>query len=800
MKKLILFLSLFFAFFYSSAQKHTITGFVYDASSGEPLLGANVYDAENFVGTTTNNYGFYSLTLKEGKYIIKASFVGYSPWIIKLDLAKDTVINIELKPSIELDEVEIKSSAITQQLKSSQMSVNELPMKDLKKIPVFFGETDIIKALQLMPGVQSGSDGTSGLYVRGGGPDENLILLDGVPVYNVNHLFGFFSVFNADAINSVSLVKGGFPARYGGRLSSVLDIRMKEGNMKEYHGTVSAGIISAKVMVEGPIKKDVSSFIFTARRTYIDLLTLPVQAIVNKMHEEYHEKNYGGYNFYDLNGKINYKFSEKDRLYLSAYMGNDKAYGRNRYEYEDIKDRSDFKLRWGNITTSLRWNHLFNSKLFSNTRFSYSRYHFLVSESYETESQTDFESFAYDYGSGIDDVALSSDFDYVPLPSHHLRFGASYIFHTFTPGVNVYSAKQGQSGDSVSIDTTYGTGKVYASEIDAYIEDDFSIGKRVKINAGLHASGFYVKNKFYYSLQPRASIRVLATDKLSFKASYAKMQQYIHLLSNSSIGLPTDLWLPVTDTIKPMKSQQVALGAMYNFNDVFELNVEGYYKWMKDLIEYKPGASYLMTNSGWQDMITTGNGWNYGVEVMFKKTTGKLSGWIAYTLSWAWRQFDYISPEKFPYRYDRRNDISIVLTYKLNDKIDMGATWVFGNGYPVTLPFDKYLALEDYKQILAYNEEGWGTLPYLDNVENRNNYKMPNYHRLDLGVNFHKQKKKGERTWSVGIYNAYFRQNPFFLYIDYDYNHMDGNNEPKKVLKQVSLFPGIPYFSYTFKW
>ena len=776
------------------AQKFTISGFVFDQKSGEPLLGANIYDEKTFAGVASNAYGFYSLTLPAGEKKIVYSFMGYHSEVKLLKLNKDTVIDVGLIPTLELDEVEIKGSAIQQRLESSQMSVNELPMKDLKKIPVFFGETDIIKTIQLLPGVQSGNDGSSGLFVRGGGPEENLILLDGVPVYNANHLFGFFSVFNADALNSVTLVKGGFPARYGGRLSSVLDIRMKEGNIKKYHGSVSVGLIAAKITVEGPIVKNRSSFIFSVRRTYLDLLSLPVQSIINK--KSGNGKSWGGYNFMDLNGKINYKLGAKDRLYLSAYMGKDKAYGKSEYKEKDFENLEKFKLRWGNLTTSFRWNHLFSNKLFSNTRISYSRYHFLVGENYETKNKDYYEQFDYEYGSGINDLAFSTDFDFLPVPNHYIRLGMSYIYHTFSPGVNVYSYKERGSGNPSSVDTTYGNRDVYASEMDAYVEDDFSLGNRLKLNLGLHLSGFYVQKKFYSSLQPRASMRFKISEKLSLKASYADMQQYIHLLSNSYIGLPTDLWMPVTDSIKPMRSRQVALGGVYRFQGVFEVSLEGYYKWMKRLIEYKPGASYLMSGQQWQDLVTVGDGKSYGVEMLIKKEVGKFTGWIGYTLSWSWRMFKEVSEQKYPYRYDRRNDLSVVLTYQLNDRIDFGATWVYGTGYPVTLPFDKYLAPGDYKKFIR---EGWA-LPYVDNVEKRNNYRMPDYHRLDLGVNFHKKKKHGERVWSVGIYNAYFRQNPFFLYMDYEYDDVDPNVPPKKVLKQVSLFPGIPYFSYQFKW
>ena len=801
MKKLILAFFLFFmAITFIQAQKYTITGFVDDASNGEKLLGANVYNKETLKGCVTNNYGFYSLTQPAGKIVVTYSFVGYQPVEITLNLRADTTINIELTPTLELEEVEIKASGIKEKLRSSQMSTVELPMKSLKTLPVFFGEVDIMKTIQLLPGVQSGNEGTSGLYVRGGGPDENLILLDGVPVYNANHLFGFFSVFNADALNSVTLVKGGFPARYGGRLSSVLDIRMKEGNSKEFHVQGSVGLIAAKITVEGPVVKDKSSFIISARRTYIDVLSYPFQLIANKQMGN-SGKFYGGYYFYDLNGKINWKHSERSRLYLSAYMGNDKAYAHSKYESSDYKGSDDFKLRWGNITTALRWNYVFSKKLFANFRGSYSKYKFLMGEEYEDITPDYREKMGFEYFSGIDDLAASADFDFVPTTNHYIRFGISNIYHTFNPGVNAFSFSNGGGNDDTKVDTTFGNNKIYANEIDAYIEDDFSIGSVLKLNLGVHASGFYVKNTFYKSLQPRAALRVAASEKLSLKASYASMAQYIHLLSNTSIGLPTDLWVPVTDTIKPMTSQQVALGGVYNLNDMFEISLEGYYKWMNDVISYKPGASYLTSDNNWQEMVTIGTGWSYGAEFLIRKDMGRLTGWIGYTLSWSWRKFEEVSPDKFPYHYDRRHDVSIVATYKLSDKVDFGATWVFSTGAAITLPYDKYLALGDYRGFSGGGHGGYEPyLNYIDNVQERNNYRTPNYHRLDLGVNFHKKKKWGERTWSVGLYNAYFRQNYFFIYIDYDYDNYTGNGEPKKVLKQVSLFPGIPYVSYSFKF
>ncbi|MCF8369056.1 MAG: TonB-dependent receptor [Bacteroidales bacterium] len=777
------------------SQKYTISGYVEDMSNGEKLLGANVYNTQNYEGTITNNYGFYSLTQKTGDVQIRYSYIGYQSQTLNIDLNKDTVIHISLQPALELEEVVIEGSREENALKSSQMSVTELPMNMVKSLPVFFGEVDVMKTIQLLPGVQSGSEGTSGLYVRGGGPDQNLILLDGVPVYNANHLFGFFSVFNADAINTTKLVKGGFPARYGGRLSSVLDIRMKEGNTKEFHGEGSVGLIASKLTLEGPIMKDKSSFIISGRRTYIDILAYPIIAASNTDPDS---RFSGGYYFYDLNAKVNHKFSDKSRLYLSAYLGNDKAHAKETYTYGNEEDLDKFKLRWGNFTTVLRWNYMFNPKLFANTRLSYSKYKFLVNNQYKYTSPDETEDFEFTYSSGIDDLAAGIDFDFLPNPKHAIKFGFSNIYHTFNPGVNAFS--QEVSGDySSTIDTTFGNSQIYAHELDIYIEDDFKLGSRIKANAGIHASGFSVKKKFYTSIQPRFSARYLINDKLSVKASYAKMNQYVHLLSNTSIGLPTDLWVPVTDTIKPMVSDQVAIGSVYNLSKTFEIHVEGFYKWMNSLITYKPGASYFLTDNSWQSLITTGKGWSYGAEFLLRKNLGKVTGWIGYTLSWSNRQFDEVSDDIYPYRYDRRHDVSIVAMWKVKENVDIGATWVFGTGNAVTLPYDKYLSYQNNYGFLNSGggyENYYANLPYIDNVESRNNYRMPAYHRLDLGINFHKETRWGERTWSLGIYNAYFRQNAFFLYVDEYYE----NGVQKKVLKQVSLFPGIPYVSYSFRF
>lgn len=774
-------ISLFLIAQFIFAQKYTISGYVEDASSGEKLLGCNIFDPEKLIGTVTNNYGFYSITLPAGEYNMQCSFIGYKSIPFKIELRNDTVINLSMVQTNLLKEVEISASKLYSKVEESQMSIERIPIKTIKAMPLLLGETDIIKAIQLLPGVQSGMEGSSGLYVRGGGPDQNLILLDGVPVYNVNHLFGFFSVFNPDAINNVTLIKGGFPARYGGRLSAVLDIRMKEGNVKEFKGEGSIGLIASKLTLEGPIIKDKTSFIVSGRRTYIDFLSQPLIRYAAK--REGVEKFKAGYYFYDLTGKINHKFSDKSRMYLSAYMGNDKVY-LNMTEKDNLSIYdAEMGLRWGNITTALRWNYILSNKLFSNTTATYSRYKFVTGAGFGEESLTDNSNinFSYEYFSGIDDWSIKNDFDYLPNPNHAIKFGIADIYHTFKPGINVFNTSTG----GFSLDTTYGNKNIYANEIALYAEDDMKIGSRLKVNAGLHYSGFYVNRKYYNSLQPRLSGSFLLTENLSVKAALSRMTQYIHLLTNTSIGLPTDLWLPVTDTIKPMQSMQYAVGMVYGIKEDYNISIEGFYKTMSNLIEYKEGASFFSSRSDWETNVEMGNGWAYGAEFLIEKKKGDLTGWIGYTLSWSERRFANISfGEKFPYRYDRRHDVGIVLLYKINDHIDAGLTWVYGTGNAVTLALEKYASLLSVSEY--YYEQN------IEYYEKRNSFRMKPYHRMDVGINFYKKMVWGERKLSIGLYNAYNRKNPFFMMFE------ERNGETK--LMQYSLFPIIPFLSYNFSF
>lgn len=766
---------------FAVAQKFTISGYVRDAATGESLIGSAILNRTTLQGTTANVHGFYSLTLHNDSVKLVYSYVGYSPVEIKLLLRSDTTIDVGLSNANQLDEVVVNATRSEEIQEVTQMSSVNVPIDQIKNLPALLGQVDVLKILQLMPGVKS-SEGSTGLYVRGGGPDQNLMLLDGVPVYNAAHLFGFFSVFNADAINRVELIKGGFPARYGGRLSSVIDINMKDGNMKEFHGEGSVDIIAAKVTVEGPIKKDKTSFLVSARRTYIDVLAAPFIKLAETDAS-------AGYFFYDLNTKFNHIINKRNRIYLSTYLGDDKAYARDKGSSTQSSYKDEFGLRWGNIITAFRWNNVAGPRLFSNLTATYSRYRFNVyaisEETHTFNGQTSTDVFNTNYFSGIRDWALKLDYDFVPDPNHYIRFGAGAIAHKFSPGAFTYRVEDMPS------DTTVGSTKIYSTELSAYIEDDIKLSNSFKMNAGVHLSAFNVENRWYQSVQPRLSGRYLLTKDLSLKLSYASMMQFIHLLTNAGLGLPTDLWVPSTSDIKPQQSHQVALGAARNFKGVYEVSLETYYKTMNNLIEYKDGATFLDVQSDWRDKVTTGGkGLSYGAELLAQKKTGKVTGWIGYTLSWTNRQFNDLNNGKwYPYKYDRRHDVSFALTHAWNDRMDFSAVWVYGTGNAVTLPTASYRG--------AGRPIG-GTPGFYDTEElyyygDRNSFRMRAYHRLDLSFSFWKTKKWGRSKWTVAVYNVYNRRNPFFMDLTYD-------SQAQRKFVQYSLFPVIPSINYSFKF
>lgn len=761
------------------AQNFTISGYIRDQVTGENLIGATILDPLTMQGAITNTFGFFSLTLPSNTYKLRVSYVGYQPVEQEVVLTQNQTFTFSLVPGTTLEEVVVTAEENIEL--SPQMSTIDVPIEQIKALPVLMGEADLLKSLQLLPGIQGGTEGSSGIYVRGGGPDQNLILLDGVPVYNVSHLFGFFSVFNPDAINRVNVVKGGFPARYGGRLSSVIDISMKEGNNQKFSGEGSVGLISSKLTLEGPIGKDKkTSFLVSGRRTYIDLLTRPI------IRAQSDGEATGGYFFYDLNAKINHILSDKDRIYLSFYNGKDKGFGRGSYEYSsdgvNYTNNEEFGLNWGNTITALRWNHVYGPRLFANVTGTYSKYKFRIFSEFENiaryPDRTERDTEAIEYYSGIDDLGFKVDFDYLPSPRHNIKTGVNVVYHQFNPGIFGYDTNA--EGES---DTTLGAEKTMAMEFASYVEDDFKVTENLRANAGLHYSSFLVNQQYYHSLQPRISMRYLIGQNLSLKASYATMTQYIHLLTNGGLGLPTDLWVPATDRVAPQRSWQAALGAARTVQG-FEASIEVYYKEMNNLIEYKEGATYFNLGSDWQDKVTSGVGYSYGAEFLLQKKTGKLSGWVGYTLSWTNRQFDELNfGEKFPYKYDRRHDISVVAVYQVSKTFALSSTWVYGTGSAITLPESEYRGLPS---------DGY----YYDGIQkysSRNGYRMRDYHRMDLGLTWTKPKRNGERSWSLGAYNLYNRKNPFFLEQGYD------SNGDKKFV-QYSLFPVIPYVRYSFKF
>ncbi|HZY79276.1 MAG TPA: TonB-dependent receptor [Cyclobacteriaceae bacterium] len=761
------------------AQRFTISGYVRDKATGESLIGAAVLNKKTTQGTTANVHGFYSITLPRDSVNLVYSYVGYSPIQLRFVLKRDTAIDVSLVSANQLDEVVVNATKVDEIQETTQMSSVNIPIETVKALPALLGQVDLLKIIQLMPGVKS-SEGSTGLYVRGGGPDQNLMLLDGVPVYNASHLFGFFSVFNADAINRVELIKGGFPARYGGRLSSVIDINMKEGNMKKLHGEGSIDIIAGKFTLEGPIKKDRTSFLVSGRRTYIDALITPW---VQKKRVE----GRPGYFFYDFNTKLNHIINRNNRIYLSMYTGSDKAYTiyeKTTNQGNDVLDKANSSLQWGNTIAAFRWNSVLGPKLFSNLTTTYSRYNFHIASNQSRTvffpDTTRFQEFHSEYISGIRDWSAKLDFEYTPAPSHYIRFGTSAINHRFSPGAFTYNAEN-------KPDTTLGATTIDAWEMSAYAEDDIRIGDKLKVNAGVHASAFSVQGRNYHSVQPRLSARYLVNPELSIKASYATMMQFIHLLTNAGLGLPTDLWVPSTSAIKPQQAYQVALGIARLYKTDYEISVESYYKRMTNLIEYKEGASFLEVRDTWDKKVATGGrGESYGAEVFVQKKTGKFTGWIGYTLSWTNRQFDEINNGKwYPYKYDRRHDVSVAFTHEWSKRMDFSAAWVYGTGNAITLPVTQYMQ----------DVEGSSTSEYMRAIYNygdRNSFRMRSYHRLDVAFSFWTDRKWGRSKWSVGAYNVYSRKNPFYIDLI-----TQGNS---RKFAQYSLFPIIPSVSWSFKF
>lgn len=775
----ILFSICFFNKSEAQALKYTISGYIKEEGSGETLPGVGIFCDSLKQGVTSNHYGFFSISLPQGNHKLIVSFIGYGKKEISFNLNKDIRTDINLTPGVQLKEVTVNAQENKKVSDEVRMSVISIPVQQIKDIPALLGEKDVLKVIQLMPGVQKGSEGSSGLYVRGGGPDQNLIILDDATVYNAYHLFGFFSLFNGDALKSVELVKGGFPSRYGGRLSSVLDMQMKEGSMEKIKGEVGIGILSSRLLLEGPIIKNKVSFLISARRTYADALVYPFLPKNQK----------AGYYFYDFNAKLNWVVNEKNRVFLSGYFGKDKFY----FNSTEGLSKTSGNMQWGNGTGTARWNHIYNGKLFSNTSFVFSNYQLQLG----VRDQYDTSFFDLKFNSGIRDLTLKHDFDFFPNNFHHIKFGGQITGHKFTPSATVVKANQLSAESKVQ--------NIYSTESGVYLEDDWKLTSLIRINYGIRASMYNVKKTTFVFPEPRISARVLINENSSIKMSYAMMNQFIHLLSSTGVSLPTDLWVPATNGLKPMQSQQIAMGFAKDIKEDFTIELEGYYKSMKRVSFYKEGASFLLADNpsgaqeiSWEKNITQGKGWSYGGEILFKKNKGKWTGWFGYTLSWIYVQFDSINfGKKFHPRYDRRHDISFVNIYKLNEKITFSLTWVYGTGNAITLPLGSYNAAPHNPAIQdGFNENKFFGLNsnFRNDYGEKNSFRMAPYHRMDIGVQFHKKRKLFTRTFEISVYNLYSRMNPFFYYIE------QSNDPGKQKLKQISLFPIIPSVSWSFKF
>lgn len=788
----------------------TVSGYITDITSGETLIGAGVLvdDASRVpVGAVTNSYGYYTLTLPKGDFRLLYSYVGYEGQMRTVRLQRDTVINITLVPSGLLPEARVVASRDAG-IQSTYLGSVEVPLAQIQNTPAVFGESDVLKAIQMMPGVQGGSEGTAGLYVRGGGPDENLILMDGVPIYNVDHMLGLFSVFQPEAVKKVTLYKGSFPARYGGRISSIIDIRTNDGNMKETHLSFTAGAVSQKIHLEGPIIKDRLSYSLSARGMHTAVFAPFIRALMPK-------GEYVNYYFYDLTGKLSWRLSDRDRFFLGTYSGRDKFALRIKEDRDweagvsdaDMKsyhysERSETDLRWGNDVVSLRWNHLFSSRLFSNTTFAFNRYRMHMG-SVSTDRRvgpdgTNTLHFDVGYNSGIRDWSGKIDFDFVPNPDHQVKFGAEYIFHTFVPEtLTILDSAVGIDGEEYENHFEFGNTRkgYYGHDMSLYIEDDISLGERLSFNPGVHMTLFLAEGKPYWGIQPRVSAKYAFPSDIALKAGYSRMAQYVHLLTSAQVSLPIDLWVPITKDIRPVLSDQYSAGVYYDGIPGWEFSVEGYYKDMRNILEYKDGTIVIASSKDWEKNVEMGQGRAMGLEFFIQKTSGSATGWLAYTLARSDRRFpdgNINMGEWFPYKYDRRHALDISLNYAFSKRVEANATWSFASGGTTTL----------YSRTTAVLDPD-GTLHRADFVEHRNNYRLPASHRLNVGVNFHRpHRHRGEGIWNFSVYNVYNRKNPNFIFLRYEdvMDEATKESETHLVMQKITILPILPSISYTYKF
>ncbi|MEM6262049.1 MAG: carboxypeptidase-like regulatory domain-containing protein [Bacteroidota bacterium] len=789
---------------YKLPRLYTLSGYVIDGESGERLISAQVYDEHSKRGVFTNGFGFFSLDLPGDSISLVVAYTTYKSKQLKFFHKNNRQLSVELEPDFELDAVEIKAIEAEGPHKQVQMSLVSAPVSQLQALPVVLGEADVLKALGTFPGIQSAGEGSANLLVRGGSPDQNLILLDDAPIYFVSHLGGLFSVFNGSAVSDIQLVKGGFPAKYGGRLSSVIDVRTREGNMREITGEADISLIAARASIEGPIKKDRSSFFLSFRRSYFDIFSNTLTRLASDGNSAF------GYHFYDLNAKVNFLLNENNRLHISMYLGDDRT---NIGVDETFANQGELltyqlgtKINWGNQLFSVRWNHLYSPKVFANLRLTLSNYRFEIKSDYfsritEMEDTVSFKG-VESYDSGISDLALQYDVNWYKNGRHTINLGINLTVHNFRPGLSSFNLT---FQDSTERDTVFGASQLPGADLFLYYENEWKVSDRLTLRLGAHASSYTVQDTAFGSIQPRLSARYTIGKNWALKASFVRMMQFIHLLSSTDAGLPTDLWVPSTTRVPPQRSWQVAAGVAGRIKGGFEVSLEGYYKRMRGLIAYEEGANLLGDTQAWEDRVVTGGeGWAYGVEFLVQKKSGKTTGWLGYTLAWNQRKFSNLNEGKlFPFRYDRRHDLNLVVSHRFSEKIHLAANWTYGSGHALSLATGTYNS--------AFSEDGvvfpTGTFIRSDPLQNislyeggRNGFRMRAVHRLDASLSFDKKKKWGERSWILQVYNLYNRANPFFYFFDPDFDNPLADGTVPLTLKQFSLFPILPSVSYHVKF
>jgi len=784
----IIALNLGFSVGFAQSHNITVSGYVRDGFSKEVVIGAKVYFPSLEKGASTNAQGFYNIQVPANNeyYKIVISAIGYKSLTKEITLSGEQRLDFELEVLVTKD-VEVVY-VDPNQVAEPEIGVISIPVSQLKSIPNLGGEPDIIKAFQMMPGVQGGKEGSSGLFVRGGSPDQNLFLLDNVPLYYVNHIGGFISTFDPNAINSIKLYKGGFPAQYAGRLSSVVDIRMKDGNMSSHIGEFAIGLLSSKINFEGPIGKDSTmTYFISMRRFNLDLLTRPFARLTSNF------ENSAGYTFYDINGKLTKRFSGGGKLSLSIYEGRDRIFLNSSKRSLNASDRAyrfRSNVKWGNFMTTLNYSKALNGRLFLSTSLSTTnfKYSSVVKGKFSDPGQNELtNSSSLSFVSGINDIIGSAHLEYSLFEFYDIKSGLTATYHRFTPGSITYNTSNEQS--------KLGSRPIHAFEGNAFVENHIRIGSRIIFNLGLHVNSFGLSDTTFNSLQPRLMATIKLAKRFNIQMGYSKMNQNLHYLANSGLGLPSDLWLPATKSFIPEVAHQYNLGFTFALRkDKAPLNfvLEAFYKDMKNLVEFKDGVSLFSPSSIEDKIVSGGIGTVYGIEFLLQKSVGKLTGWIGYTWSKNMRQFEQLNNgNPYPFIYDRRHDFSLVLSYQIKENIQLNLTWVYMTGNAITLATGEYAAnyviYPETSAIYAFDANFFNAHIY----NGKNNYRMPAFHKLDIGVNFNKRKPKGMRTVFVGVYNLYNQANPFLLF----YRQ---NSIGDVTLHQLTLFPTIPSFSYSF--